>query len=432
MPISSAALLKTRAPRGPDVDPLASQYRQVRQRSLELAAPLSAEDAMVQSMDDASPAKWHLAHTTWFFEQFVLSAQPGHAPLQPQWNLLFNSYYQSVGPAHARPRRGLLSRPSLVQVLDYRLAVDERIGELLQSGSLDEQARQRVLLGLQHEQQHQELLLTDIKHALWSNPLQPPYREDLAPAPSASPAPLHWIPCRERIVDAGAAPWPAAERFAYDNESPRHRVLLPAHALASRPVSNAEYRQFIEAGGYRDPRWWKSDGWDLVRSAGWQHPLYWRDSLDEEFTLGGWRALEPHAPVCHVSWFEADAYARWAGARLPGEFEWEYAAAQQPVQGNFVDEQRLHPCPAAADVGFVQLFGDVWEWTGSAYAPYPGFQEWPGSLGEYNGKFMCGQFVLRGGSCATSRSHVRASYRNFFGPAARWQFSGLRLARDAA
>ncbi len=431
MSISSAALLRTRAPTGPRAEELAVRFDAVRQRSLDLAAPLSAEDAMVQSMDDASPAKWHLAHTSWFFEQFVLAAQPGHAALHPDWDLLFNSYYQSVGPAHARPHRGLLSRPTLAQVLDYRAAVDARIAERFRAGTLDARARRHLLLGLQHEQQHQELLLTDIKHAFWSNPLQPAYRDDLAAA-AAGPAPLRWIACGERVVEIGAAAWPEQPRFAYDNESPRHRVLLPAHALASRPVSNGEYRAFVEAGGYREPRWWMSEGWERVRGEGWRHPLYWRDALDAEFTLGGWRALDPHAPVCHLSWFEADAYARWAGARLPTEFEWEHAAAAMPVAGNFVEDERLHPHAAGTGEGFVQLFGDVWEWTSSAYGPYPGFQALPGSLGEYNGKFMCGQYVLRGGSCATARSHVRASYRNFFAPTARWQFAGLRLARDGA
>ncbi len=426
MQISSAALLKaSSAATTPPT--LAERYRAVRQTSLDLAAPLSAEDAMVQSMADASPAKWHLAHTSWFFEQFVLARQPGYQPLHPQWQVLFNSYYQSVGPAHARAQRGLLSRPALAQVLAYRARVDERIGQCLRAGSLDDQAQRLLLLGLQHEQQHQELLLTDIKHALWSNPLQPAYRDDL-PAPRAAP----WIERPERLVEIGVPAWPAHATFAYDNESPRHRVLVPAHALADRPLSNAEYRAFIDDGGYRDPLLWMSDGWAQLQAGQWCRPLYWDPALEREYTLGGWRALDPDAPVCHLSWFEADACARWAGARLPTEFEWESAAAAAPLAGNFADAGLLHPAAAAAiEPGMPrQLFGDVWEWTGSAYAAYPGFRALPGSAGEYNGKFMCGQFVLRGGSCATPAGHLRASYRNFFPPSARWQFAGLRLARD--
>lgn len=431
MQISSAALLKaSSAATTPPT--LAERYRAVRQASLALAAPLSAEDAMVQSMADASPAKWHLAHTTWFFEQFVLGRLPGYRPLQPHWQVLFNSYYQSVGPAHARAQRGLLSRPALAQVLAYRAQVDERIGQGLRAGSLDEEAQRLLLLGLQHEQQHQELLLTDIKHALWSNPLQPAYRDDL-PTPPALPARADavWIESPERIVEIGAPAWPAHARFAYDNESPRHRVLVPAHALADRPLSNAEYRAFIDDGGYRDPLLWMSDGWAQLQAGQWCRPLYWDPALEREYTLGGWRALDPDAPVCHLSWFEADACARWAGARLPSEFEWEAAAAARPVAGNFADAGLLHPAATAATAPGVprQLFGDVWEWTGSAYTGYPGFRPLPGSAGEYNGKFMCGQFVLRGGSCATPGGHVRASYRNFFPPSARWQFAGLRLAR---
>ncbi len=432
MQISSAALLKTSSA-ATTPPTLAERYRAVRQASLDLAAPLSAEDAMVQSMADASPAKWHLAHTTWFFEQFVLARQPGYQPLHPQWQVLFNSYYQSVGPAHARAQRGLLSRPALAQVLAYRARVDERIGQCLRAGSLDDQAQRLLLLGLQHEQQHQELLLTDIKHALWSNPLQPAYRDDL-PAPRAAPAggPALWIERPERLVEIGAPAWPAHAAFAYDNESPRHRVLVPAHALADRPLSNAEYRAFIDDGGYRDPLLWMSDGWAQLQAGQWCRPLYWDPALEREYTLGGWRVLDPDAPVCHLSWFEADACARWAGARLPTEFEWESAAAAAPLAGNFADAGLLHPAAAAAIEPGVpqQLFGDVWEWTGSAYAAYPGFRALPGSAGEYNGKFMCGQFVLRGGSCATPAGHLRASYRNFFPPSARWQFAGLRLARD--
>jgi len=409
---------------------LADQYQAVRQQSLALARPLSAEDAMVQSMPDASPAKWHLAHTTWFFERFVLGARPGYRPLQPEWHFLFNSYYETIGPAHARPQRGLLSRPSLAQVLDYRAQVDQQVMTLLRDDALDQDTLNHLQLGLQHEQQHQELLLTDIKHALWSNPLQPAYREDLVRIPG-TPQPLRWVESSERIAWIGAAAWPHDPGFAYDNESPPHRAVVAAHALGSRPVTNAEFAAFIADGGYSKVALWMSEGWSLNQALRWRHPLYWDDALEREFTLGGWRPLDPHAPVCHISYYEADAYARWAGARLPTEFEWEAAATPHPPAGNFAEEDRLHPAAAAAsDAPLQQLFGDVWEWTSSAYGPYPGFRTFPGSLGEYNGKFMCGQWILRGGSCATPRTHIRASYRNFFDPSARWQFSGVRLARD--
>lgn len=415
-------------------DTLAARYATVRARSVALAAPLSAEDAMVQSMPDASPTKWHLAHTTWFFERFVLGTQPEYAPFNADWHYLFNSYYQSIGPAHARPQRGLLSRPSLEDVLQFRSRVDQRVIELLQADALDPQALRQLELGLHHEQQHQELLLTDIKHALWCNPLQPAYRDDLVSRPGVA-APLEWIHSPEQIIEIGAPAWPANAAFAYDNESPVHRVLVPAHALAQRPVSNAEFRRFVEAGGYREPGFWMSEGWSLCQQEHWQHPLYWDDAVAREFTLAGWRAIDPDAPVCHLSYFEADAYARWAGARLPTEFEWEAAAAGQGTAGNFADDGRLHPSAPAHErpAGrHQQLFGDVWEWTSSAYGAYPGFRTFEGNLGEYNGKFMCGQWVLRGGSCATPADHIRPSYRNFFAPSARWQFAGLRLAKDAA
>lgn len=413
---------------------LAARYAKVRARSMALAAPLSAEDAMVQSMPDASPAKWHLAHTTWFFERFVLGTQPGYTPLDADWHYLFNSYYQSIGPAHARPQRGLLSRPSLEDVLQFRSVVDQRVIAALQAGSLDQQAQRQLVLGLHHEQQHQELLLTDIKHALWSNPLQPAYRGDLVHATGVA-LPLAWVHSSEQIIEIGAPAWPANAAFAYDNESPVHRVLVPAHALANRPVSNAEFRQFVAAGGYADPAYWMSEGWSRCQQEQWQHPLYWDDGLEREFTLAGWRAIDPDAPVCHLSYFEADAYARWAGARLPTEFEWEAAAAGRTPDGNLADSDRLHPAALdAAQAGgeHVQLFGDVWEWTSSAYGAYPGFRTFEGNLGEYNGKFMCGQWILRGGSCATPADHIRPTYRNFFDPSARWQFAGLRLAKDAA
>ncbi|NZA26186.1 ergothioneine biosynthesis protein EgtB [Luteimonas sp. SJ-92] len=426
-----AAVAPDPTPDAPPESP-ARRFRRVRAHSARLAAPLSAEDAMVQSMPDASPAKWHLAHTTWFFERFILAARPGYRPFDADWDYLFNSYYQSVGPMHARPRRGMLSRPTLAQVQDYRAEIEARLLQRLDAGDLDDEALQRLELGLNHEQQHQELLLTDIKHALWCNPLWPAYRADLATVKGAASS-LRWLAREECIATVGVPAWPAASAFAYDNESPAHRALVPAHALASRPVSNAEFREFVDDGGYREPGPWLSDGWAQLQTGGWQRPLYWQEDLEHAFTLGGVRPLDPHAPVAHLSYYEADAYARWAGARLPTETEWELAAAPLPVAGHFADDGRFEP-QSAADTGGgapLQLFGDVWEWTSSAYTAYPGYRPWQGSLGEYNGKFMCSQWVLRGGSCATPRGHVRASYRNFFPPDARWQFAGLRLARDA-
>ena len=436
MPLSPVPALPY--PHLPDAEPrgmddaadLAARFNRVRARSRALAAPLSPEDAQVQSMDDCSPAKWHLAHTTWFFERFVLADRDGYTPFDPDFDFLFNSYYQSVGTMHARPHRGLVTRPTLSRVLEYRDAIDARMRDRFERDDLDAHARQVLLLGTHHEQQHQELLLTDIKHAFWCNPLRPAYRDDL-PVAAGRDTPVDWIESDERFVEVGAPAWPQASAFAYDNESPRHRVLVPAHALASRPVSNAEYRAFIEDGGYRNAALWMSEGFSRIQRDGWSRPLYWEEDLQREFTLGGMRDIDPHAPVCHISYFEADAYARWAGARLPTEFEWESAASGHAVEGHFADDTGgLHPRAATAGPGLRQLFGDVWEWTSSAYMPYPGFRPLPGSLGEYNGKFMCGQWVLRGGSCATPPAHVSASYRNFFYPPDRWQFSGLRLARD--
>ena len=331
---------------------------------------------------------------------------------------------------HARPRRGLLSRPTLAQVRDYRASVDARMRARLQLGDLDAATLDIVELGLHHEQQHQELLLTDIQHAFFSHPLHPAYRDDL-PQVRDTGAALRWIARPESIVETGHPVWPGYAGFAYDNESPRHRVLVPAHALASRPVSNAEFRAFIEDGGYRNAAVWLSAGWDTVRAQGWNRPLYWDEDCTGTFSLAGWRPLAADAPVCHLSYYEADAFARWAGARLPTEFEWEQAAASLPVTGNFVDAGLLQPCAAAtASTGLQQMFGDVWEWTGSAFLPYPGFVPEKGAVGEYNGKFMSGQSVLKGSSCATPRGHSRASYRNFFYPWQRWQFTGVRLAKD--
>ncbi|WP_267223341.1 ergothioneine biosynthesis protein EgtB [Dyella silvae] len=401
------------------------RFRRIRSRSIALCAPLSAEDMMVQSMPEASPAKWHLAHTTWFFEQFVLERDPAYRSLHPEWHYLFNSYYQTVGPMHARPRRGLLSRPGVSQIRDYRERVDDAVSERLLRG-VDATTQAIIELGLEHEQQHQELLLTDIKHAFASNPLLPAYTAPLAPAKNRSPVTLEFLPGREGVTDIGHE----GADFAFDNESPRHCALLSPHALANRLVTNAEYAAFVHDGGYREPSLWLSDGWDTVCREQWQRPLYWQEDLSSEFTLAGVQPIDPDAPVSHISYYEADAFARWAGARLPTEAEWESAASGLTVQGNLLDAHALHPQSAASGTGLLQMFGDVWEWTASPYVSYPGFRPLSGSLGEYNGKFMCGQWVLRGGSCVTPREHIRASYRNFFPPHARWQFMGIRLGQD--
>ncbi len=413
---------------------LAGLYAAVRTRSQALAQPLSAEDCTVQSMPDASPVKWHLGHTTWFFETFVLEQHTrGHKPYDPTFRVLFNSYYNAIGDKHPRPERGMLTRPSLDEVLAYRDHVDRRMQDLLRSRS-GSAARiaELVVLGLNHEEQHQELILTDVKHLLSRNPLAPAYSARWPLTPVRARA-MRWIPVSGGIYEVGHA----GTEFAFDNEGPRHRVLLADFALASHPVTYGEFAAFIDDGGYRRPELWLSMGWDAVRSQSWEAPLYWhrQDGRWFSFTLHGMAAIEPNTPVCHLSYFEADAYARWAKARLPTEFEWEAASAAAPIEGNFLESGALHPLAPRiepAPSGFSQLFGDVWEWTQSSYAPYPGYRPAEGAIGEYNGKFMCGQYVLRGGSCATPRRHLRASYRNFFPPDARWQFSGLRLARDRA
>ena len=394
---------------------LAARYAAVRRRTLELCAPLTPEDQVVQPMAEASPTKWHLAHTTWFFETFVLSGPP----YDPAFGYLFNSYYEAVGARVERPRRGMMTRPTLEAVHGYRRAIDERMARAFEGMEPDVMAR--VELGLHHEQQHQELILTDIKYVLGTQPLAPAYRQDLRRTKGVV-ADAAW-----RAFSGGVVTIGAPERgFAFDNERPRHEVIVRPFRLATRPISNGDVIEFIRDGGYRDPRWWLSDGWAAVNTEGWSAPLYWRG--DELYELAGVRPIDPAETACHLSYYEADAIARWRGGRLPTEAEWELAA-QGVSDGHFADDDRLHP--TAAGDGLAQMFGDVWEWTATAYAPYPGFRPLAGALGEYNGKFMSGQVVLRGGSCLTPRGHVRASYRNFFPPAARWQMAGARIAEDA-
>lgn len=404
---------------------LSERFLRIRHRTLELAARLQPEDTVIQSMPDASPTKWHLAHTTWFFEQFILGRDEAYVSPNPEWSYLFNSYYQSVGPMHARPRRGLLTRPSLDDVLAYRARIDEAIAERIARDD-DGVLPTLVELGVQHEQQHQELLLTDIKHAFAQNPLEPAYASDAPRALSVAAPTLRFVPFDEGIVEIGYH----GDGFHFDNEGPRHRTYRQAGSLANRPVTNAEYRAFIDDGGYRTPTLWLSDGWATAQSEQWQRPLYWDDACETEFTLQGRHAIDPHAPVCHISYFEADAFARWAGARLPTETEWETMAAGMPVRGNLQDNGVFQPRATSFETELGQMYGDCWEWTMSPYVSYPGFHPFAGALGEYNGKFMNGQWILRGGSCATPADHVRATYRNFFPPHARWQFSGLRLGND--
>ncbi|MFL5340281.1 MAG: ergothioneine biosynthesis protein EgtB [Gemmataceae bacterium] len=407
---------------------LTARYRAVRQLTNRLCAPLEIEDFGLQSMADCSPPKWHLAHTSWFFETFVLANhEPGFRLHHPQFRVLFNSYYDAVGERWPRPARGLLSRPTVAEVGAYRRAIDDRMAQLIETADPPMLAAIGPVfeLGLNHEQQHQELLLTDLKHALGLNPLRPAYASPLTATATTVPA-LQWETHTGGVYSIGHA----GGEFAFDNELPRHSVFLEEFKIATRPVTCGEFLKFMEEGGYDRPTLWLSDGWAARQQHGWSAPLYWERTSEGWglFTLRGFRQIDPAEPVCHVSYYEADAFARWAAARLPTEAEWEMAAVRRPLSGNFLDSERFHPT-ALRDA--VQFFGDVWEWTASPYVAYPGYRPAAGALGEYNGKFMCNQLVLRGGSCVTPTGHVRPTYRNFFPPDARWQFSGFRLVKDA-
>jgi ergothioneine biosynthesis protein EgtB len=401
---------------------LLDQFNRVRLLSEQLCEPLATEDYVVQSMPDVSPPKWHLAHTTWFFETFLLTPYlSGYEVFHPKFGYLFNSYYEAIGDRHPRIQRGLLTRPTVAEIYQYRAYVNDAMRTLLIEHP---DAVDLVVLGLHHEQQHQELLMTDIKHILACNPLRPAYRADLACLPQV-PQRSQWLDYEGGLHAIGHE----GEGFAFDNESPRHPVYLQDYQLTSRLVTNGEYLEFMDAGGYQNPAYWLAEGWTARQQENWRSPLYWEqiDGHWQVMTLGGLRSLDEQEPVCHVSLFEADAFARWAGKRLPTEAEWETAAALLPIQGNFLDQGHLHPAPGNSSNP--QFYGDVWEWTQSAYLPYPGFQSAAGAVGEYNGKFMCNQMVLRGGSCVTPLHHIRPTYRNFFPTAARWQFTGFRLAQ---
>lgn len=427
MNLHSAAL----APDKPRTEPTSLRERLAATRALstELARPLSDEDQVVQAMDDASPAKWHLAHTTWFFEAFLLKRfVKGYRVFDDRFEYCFNSYYESVGPRHPRPKRGLLTRPAAEEVRAYRAFADAALDRLFDS-ALAPDAAALIELGINHEQQHQELLLTDILSLFAAEPLKPAYRETGPGVSAGAAAPPSWVCFDGGIFAVGHD----GNGFAYDNEGPRHEALIRPFKLASRCVTNAEWIAFIADGGYATPTLWLADGWNVVRGQDWRGPLYWEDAEGgaAQMSLNGFRPIDPAAPVTHISYYEADAFARWAGCRLPTEFEWEVAAASVPLEGRTLASGNLRPVPASTGAGLTQMIGDVWEWTGSAYLPYPGFKAAPGAVGEYNGKFMCNQFVLRGGSCVTPEGHIRRTYRNFFYPHQRWQFTGLRLAQDA-
>jgi len=412
---------------------LMDRYARIRQFSERLCETLTPEDCCLQTMPDVSPLRWHLAHTTWFFETFLLKSRSGYQPIDEQYEYLFNSYYNSVGHQFPRPQRGTQSRPSFAEIMEYRRLIDERVLEALQSERLHSKQHEVLELGLHHEQQHQELMLTDIKHVFASNPTLPVYREGTWVSSSKELDVDEWTSFPEGLVEIGHA----GEGFAYDNELPRHREFLEQFALRNSPITNGEYLQFIEAGGYQQPEHWLSLGWQTIQDEQWEAPLYWKQQEGEwhEFTLGGLKPLDLYRPVTHVSYFEADAFCRWAGYRLPTEAEWEIAAESlSSVDGHFADtllatESVLHPQASETWDRLSQMFGNVWEWTASPHTAYPGYRSAAGALGEYNGKFMCNQYVLRGGSVATSIDHIRSTYRNFFPPAARWQFMGFRPAR---
>ncbi len=413
---------------------VADHFTAVRTSTAELCATLTPEDCNLQAMPDTSPAKWHLAHTTWFFEVFVLAEfRAGYLPVNPIYNVLFNSYYNGVGQQFPRPQRAVLSRPSLDEVLGYRAAIDTAVLELLSETNHPQSAEinARVELGLHHEAQHQELLLTDLKYCLFQNPMFPAYRESAALHSAQDSVPLDFILCPGGQLEIGYS----GDGFCFDNELPRHIEFVAPFKLANRLVTNGEYLQFVETDGYRNPDYWLADGWNELQQQGWRQPLYWGkvDGRWFEYTLSGLQPLDETAPVSHISFYEAQAYAAWAGKRLPTEAEWESVAGAQPMTGNLVETEQLQPRPAQPDSGKVfQLYGDCWEWTNSAYLPYPGYKIPAGAVGEYNGKFMSGQMVLRGGSCLSRAFHIRSSYRNFFYPRDRWQCTGIRLADDIA
>lgn len=403
---------------------LLSSYQAVRTQTIDLCRHLEPEDFVIQSMPDVSPVKWHLAHTTWFFERFVLKqAVEGYKEFNARFHFLFNSYYFSAGQMHPRPQRGLLSRPLVREVVAYRDHVDEAMAHLLEN-EVSADIEQRITLGINHEQQHQELLLTDIKNVFFHHPDGPAVNPDLRHPPVLHSVEHRYVNHSGGIFAIGHE----SEGFFFDNETPRHEVILPDHGLGSRLISNGDYLEFIRDGAYKDHSLWLSDGWSEQQSQQWNRPLYWSDDLEQEFTLAGWRELDRNAPVTHVSYYEADAFARWANARLPTEQEWEHSAQARPATGNLLDSGYWQPMAPGTDEN--QFFGDVWEWTSSPYSPYPGFTPLEGALGEYNGKFMCNQMTVRGGSCVTANEHIRATYRSFFYPNARWQFLGIRLARD--
>ena len=404
-------------------------FKDVRAFSHYLVEPLEVEDFVIQASEFASPTKWHLAHTSWFFETFVLEKfDEDFESLHPQYAYFFNSYYLQTGVPFTRAKRGVLSRPTVKEVFEYRQYVNEQIASFIDSAS-DEmwaEAAKVIEIGIHHEQQHQELILTDLKYMLGQNPLLPVYREtDHQPVPNAGS--LEWISFEEQVTEIGNE----GDEFTYDNEHPRHRTLVQDFQLSNRLVTNGEYLEFINARGYSESKLWLDEGWSAVKNNDWKAPLYWfkRDEKWMQFTLSGAREVDLNEPVTHVSYYEADAFARWKGVRLPTEQEWEHACGDLPIDGNFVEDGNFHPTGSESPKELKQMYGDVWEWTMSAYAPYPNYKPLPGALGEYNGKFMANQYVLRGGSCATSKTHIRKTYRNFFHADARWQFSGIRLAK---